>query len=293
MTGGKVRRALADAGSLFVLPLTAALLPWKAGFGLLKWWSRRDGLWSAELDVAYQAAKAVFPALERAGFCRELRLVLLVDRCDSYLAWFRGKRWWRRQVEVHGDWPVLGGGQMLLTFHWGAGHWIYRLLADRGIEAHFIARRAEVADVGRGALSRLYLKWRAWSLPRIGGLAAIVTGGARTRIGAALEAGESVIGMLDLPAEPGQGAAVIDLLGKPARLRVGLADLALECGAPVTLFACGLDLQTGRRTLHLEPLPLGLAADSVLRAYASLLERRIRAQPSAWHGWPHSARLWG
>lgn len=292
MTGSKLRRALADAGSLFALPILAALLPWRLGFGLLKWWSRRDWLWAAELEAAFLGASQAIPALDRAAFCRELRLILLVDRCDSYLAWLRGAQWWQRHVDVHGDWPATGGGQMLLTFHWGAGHWVYRLLAARGIDAHFIARRADVGDVGRGALARLYLGWRKWSLPRIGGLGVIVTGGSRARIAEALGVGDSVIGMLDLPVEAGQNAVQVSLLGRQALLRSGLAQLAGELAVPVTLFACGLDPQTGRRRLHLESLPLGLPTEAVVTAYATMLGRRIGAQPAAWHGWPHAAQLW-
>lgn len=292
MSHGRLRRAISDAGSLFVLPITAALLPWRFGFALLKWVSRREHVWASQLDSAWQQARIHFPQLDETEFKQRQRLLMLVDRCDSYLTWLHGAAWWARQVDIEGEWPQNKSGSVCLTAHWGAGHWVWRLLASHGVRAHFLARRGEVADAGRGRLALLYTRWRVWALPRIGCCGPIYTGGGGARVLAALAAGESVVGMLDVPSAAQQRSVQVSLLGQPARLRLGLAALAERSQAPVMIFTCGLDFNSGRRKLVLQSLPAGTSAENMVKAYAAHLQSRLQEQPAAWSMWPQAAHFW-
>ncbi|HET6631440.1 MAG TPA: hypothetical protein VFG73_01870 [Rhodanobacteraceae bacterium] len=283
MSRGALRRNLSDAAFLFLVPAVVALLPWSWGFALLRRLARSPSLFADVVASNLAQARRRLPALDAAAFAHQCRLLLLVDRCDSALALLRGERWWRRHVAASGD-AVAGG--LLLTSHWGAGFWIWRWLAAVGIHAHFVVRRADASDVGRGALSRLYLRWRAWSLTRIGCRGAIFSGGGGgEKVRAALAAGDSVLGMLDLPASLGQRAQRVRWLGGEASLPLGLAEIAAQAGVAVQVLSCSLDPVSGQRQLHAECLPPNLDAAGVVAAYAAHIETRIRERPGAWHLW--------
>lgn len=289
---GRWRRNLSDATWLFAVPLAAALLPWRLGFALLRRVADAGHGFGATVEAAWQQAQALCPALDETRFRRELRLLLLVDRCDSYLVLLRGRRWWRQQVDVHGDGMAALHAGLLLNSHWGAGSWIWRLLASEGIAAHFLARRAGIRDIGHGRVSRWFLAWREWALHRAGCAGIIFTGGSRDALRAAWAAGDSVLGMLDLPAGTGHRHIDVELLGRGARFPFGLTALAHECGAGTCLLACGIDVTSGRRQLHVEALPAGLDVDTVMRRYAGFVDRRIREQPALWQMWPQAGLYW-
>lgn len=286
------RRNLSDATWLFALPLTAAVLPWRWGFALLRWVARRGHGYRAVVDAAWREARAWQPTLDETRFRHDLRLLLLVDRCDSYLTLLHGARWWRRQVDIDGDGLAALHAGLLLNSHWGAGHWIWRLLQAEGIAAHFVVRPAGIHDVGHGYVSRWYLGWRKWALRRVGCAGAIFTGGSRATLEATLARGDSLLGMLDLPAAPSQRQVDVDWLGQRARLPVGLAALAVDAGVAISGICCGLDVASGRRRLVVHAIPPGLPVDAVVRRYAAQVTAQIAVQPALWQLWPQAPLYW-
>lgn len=282
--GSRPRRFASDLGLLYLLPILVALLPWRAGFALLRRLARSERLLAPYVAAAWTAARDAGVATDAVAFARACRLVFLVERCDAFLCPLHGERWWLRRIDVDGDLATLAPG-LLLTSHWGSGGWLWRVLAARGIAGHFVARRAEVTDVGRSRLVRGYLAWRTRAAMRSGCRGVIYTGGSAARIREVLAAGEAVVGMLDLPARADRGSVDVDFLGAPARLPDGLVSLAAAAGVPVTLIACGLDVETGRRRLYLERLPAGLAVPESVQRYATWLEQRIREAPGFWQPW--------
>lgn len=282
-----------DALFLYLLPLLVGLLPWRIGFALLKRVARMPSVFADVVTAAWQQAGRTLPALDRQHFSRRYRLLLLVDRCDSLLCLMRSTGWWQRQVDVQGDSPDRLAPGLLLNSHWGSGNWIWRLLAARGVPAFFVARRAEIGDVGRGWLSRGYLAWRRWAVHRMGCCGVIFTGGSSARVLGLLQRGQSVLGMLDLPARTGQASAEASLLGRKVHFPTGLAALAAQARVPVAIVSCGLDMDSGRRRLHLEILPAGLTADEILRRYTDHLQRRIETEPAQWQAWPQAPVYFG
>ena len=282
------QRMLSDVLLLYVLPLLVGLLPWRVGFALLKRVARRPSLFQPVVQAAWLHAGHRLPALDEATFCHRYRLLLLVDRCDTMLCLLRSARWWRSQVDVQGDaFEQLPPG-LLLNSHWGSGNWIWRLLKARGLPTHFVARRASVRDVGRSWLGRGYLAWRGWAVRRSGCRGVIYTGGSSARVLEVLQRGESILGMLDLPTRPDQSGADVSLLGRNLRFPIGLAVLAEQAGTSTSIISCGLDMDSGRRRLHLEFLPAGLEANEVMRRYTAHLERRIETEPAQWQAWPQA-----
>ena len=280
----RLRHALGDAVLLFLLPCSVALLPWSIGFRVLRRLARVPRLWRNAVEPAWESAKRYSPPTDEVAWKFEQRLLRLVDNTDSYLTLLRGERWWKNRVDVSGEWPAPGA-RVFLTYHWGAGHWIWRFLRANGFDAGFLARRAEGRSLGMGRLSHAYAAFRGWALRRIGSRGPVFVGGGKTALRDGLEAGASIVGMLDLPAGPQQRAVMLPLFDHIARLPVGLAQLAIDANSPITLFSAGLDSNSGRRTLRIESLPATVTLEEAMRRYAAHLDARLRECPAFWQIW--------
>lgn len=287
-TTSRWRRMFSDAVFLYLLPLLVGVLPWRIGFALLKRVARMPSVFADVVAAAWHQAEQVLPELDRAHFCQRYRLLLLVDRCDSLLCLLRSNRWWQYQVDIQGDSLDRLAPGLLLNSHWGSGNWIWRLLDAHGMPTHFVARRAEIGDIGRGWLSRGYLKWRSWAVHRSGCRGVVYTGGSSGRVLELLREGSSVLGMLDLPARPNQVRAEVNLFGYTLHFPTGLASLATQAHTPIAIISCGLDMESGRRRLYLQVLPAGLEPEEIVRRYATHLQRRIETEPAKWQAWPQA-----
>lgn len=281
----RVRRAAADLLFLFVLPGLVALLPWSIGFAVLKRCARVDPLYRSSVAPAWAVAQRHLPALDERAWKQRHRLLRLVEQVDSYLTLLRSRHWWRRRIVREGDWPAPGHAALLLTFHWGAGHWVWSQLRAHGIDAHFLARQPGPGDLGVGRLSVQYGRFRGWALRRIGSAGPLFLGGSVSRIEAAFAEGRSLVGMLDLPPRPDRSWQRETLLGRPVRLPRGLVELALRNGVPVVIFSCGLDPHDGSRSLQIETVPAAADVDAVMQRYAAHLDRRLHEQSAYWQMW--------
>lgn len=286
----RLRRAAADLGMLFLLPAGIALLPWRVGFALLKRLARSPRLFRAATDPAWDAARPYLGAAHEPEFKFRFRLLRLVDHVDVYLALLRGRRWRARYLVQRGDWPAPGAG-VLLTYHWGAGWWIWPALRAHGIAAHFLARQPQGRSLGLTRLSHAFGRLREWSMHRIGGAGALFTGGSAEKIAQAFAQGHALVGMLDLPPAPEQRALPVALLGHEARFPYGLLRLAAGANVPVTLFSVGLDIADGRREIRIETLPAGTAPEAALARYAAHLDARLRDTPAYWQIWREAAAV--
>ena len=280
----RLRRAAADAFTLYLLPGVVALLPWSWGFALLKVCARSERLYRDAVEPAWAAAREHCPDCDEKLWKSRFRLLRLVDHADVYLTLLRGARWRQRHVVESGVWPELGAC-VFLTYHWGAGNWVWSMLRSRGFDAYFLAQRAQGRSLGLTRLSHWFGAFRAWALGRIGSRGAIFTGGSADAVISALRSGNSVVGMLDLPARPQQAAAQFPLLDGRVRFPLGLARLGVEVPVRIALFSFELDFATGQRTLRIETLPPGLPAAEVLQRYVAHLDARLRAAPEAWQIW--------
>jgi hypothetical protein len=287
----RLHNLLADALMLYALPASIAVLPWALGFRLLKWIARRESLYRLAVEPAWEAAREHAQGCDEREWKARFRLLRLVDNVDSYLVLLRGTRWWSRQIEQQGDWPVEEGGRVFLTYHWGAGNWIWRSLRARGFRAYFLARRAEGRALGITRLSHWYGDFRAWAIMHIGSRGPWFVGGRREDLLLELRGGASVVGMLDLAALGGQQAIECSLLDGRVRFPCGLADLAAQAGRPITLFSAGLDANTGRRKLRIENLAAGASIEEVMRRYTAHLDARLREDPEFWQLWREAPRI--
>lgn len=286
----RLRRALADLSMLFVLPALVALLPWRYGFALLKRCARSTRLYALSVEPAWQAARVFLPDADETEWKFRFRLLRLVDHVDVYLCLLRGARWGRRWIVQHGAWPSPGA-RVWLTYHWGAGWWIWPLLREQGIATHFLARAPQGRSVGLTRVSHVFARFREWAMRRAGGAGALFTGGSSEKIRAALTAGDGVMGMLDLPAMAEQRTLTLPLLDRTARFPYGLVRLAAQLDVPVSLVSFGLDFANGQRDVRIENLPAGTSAEQLMQHYAAHLDTRLHAAPEAWQIWREASLL--
>lgn len=282
---GIVGRAFADALCLYLIPLATALLPWPLGFALLKRLARWPFLHRDSVESLWAGAAPLFPDADPLQWKCRARLLLLVEHTDTYLTLLRSDRWWRKHIAVCGEFPAAEQANLLLTFHWGTGNWIWRLLRAHGIRAFFLARRPHGRSLGLSRLSHWYGRLRGWSLRRIGSAGVIFTGDSADVIRQALGEKCSVIGMLDIGARGQQQAASGALLQHAVRLPSGLARIAQDSGTAVTLFSVGLDWGSGDRDLLIHVVPAGTDAAGIMAAYIGHLDARLHSTPEAWQMW--------
>ena len=280
----RLRRAGSDTLTLFALPACVALLPWRWGFALLKRIARSERLYREAVEPAWAAARTYCPDADETTWKFRFRLLRLVDHADVYLTLLRGKRWRQRHVVQIGQLPDPVAC-VLLTFHWGAGNWVWPILHDHGMAAHFLARRAQGQALGLTRASHWFGHFRGWALRHIGSAGALFTGGSSNMARDALRAGRSIVGMLDLPVREQQRFAELALLDQQVRFPIGLAKLALDASVPVVVFSVGLDFNTGVRTLRIATLPANSSLDTVMDDYVAHLDARLREAPEAWQIW--------
>ena len=282
---GRLRRNASDLIGLFVLPMLVAALPWPVGLALLRQVARCASTFRLEADAAWLVAREHAVASDEGDWKWRYRLIRWVERADTWLTLTRSTGWWRRHVDVTGDFPDADRGCLLLTFHWGAGNWVWKLLRERGIDAHFLARKPGASDLGMSRVALWYGRLRGWAFTHIGSLGPLYTGGSAVRIENAWQRGESVLAMLDLPVAATQPGCRVSVLGKPARLPSRLVQLAISHQVASVILSCGFDIVSGRRALRIEPASQSGDIEATLASYASHLDVCLRTQPEFWLMW--------
>jgi phosphatidylinositol dimannoside acyltransferase len=280
-----LKRNGSDLIQLFVVPFLIALLPWKVGFRVLKWMARRNPVGNGNVEQAWQVAKTYVPDQDAADWKWRFRLLQLLERVDTWLVLMRSSRWWKSHIRQTGSWPAEPGPCVLLTYHWGGGQWIWRQLHEHGFESHFLARRAEAADLGAGRVALWYGRVREYGLVRQGAGPVIFAGRSSERVLKTLGAGHCVVGMLDLPGSAGQATVQRPLLGGKIEIPFGLARLAFDAGVPVVLFSCAFDVESGDRSLTIVPLARATDPEAVATRYIEHLDRCLQLESAFWQLW--------
>ena len=132
------------------------------------------------------------------------------------------------------------------------------------------------------------MRFRKVCVERAGGAPVILVGGSREKIRAALRAGTSVLGLVDVP---GGGAvlAPVTLLGHEAGLPDGLVRIAGDEHVPIVGYVASLDARDGTRRIRFTRLPDD--REGAMRTLAALLDAAIRSDPAAWHFWSEWPRF--
>jgi hypothetical protein len=263
-------------------PALAAALPWRSGFRLLRKFAASDALYPELTDAACAGAMTVSPIADHAEWKLRYRLIRLVDHCDMFLVRTRSRRWPLRHVDIDGAWPQQGPF-IAMTFHWGAGLWALADLHSRGLPVRFVTARLDKAQFHGDPVAHAYARCRNRTVEIAAGAPVIYTGGATQSIKAALDQGQVVAALYDIPAANTHSTVLTKVCGRLVELPAGLANLAVAAGVPVVPFAMGLDYQTGRRRLEIEEPFRPASAQEFADRLAESLSRLLRRDTSAWH----------
>lgn len=281
-------RQFQDTLYLYIVPLISALLPWALARRWLLFWARKK---SGPYEEAAQAAAAVAPQFMDVGDLRQFRtnarLVWLFDACDLFLSLTRWRRrWWPRHIEQVGDWPK-SGAFIAASFHHGTGLWAFKSLTKVQRESILIYGRWAREDyIGRPLLYR-YGRMRAREVQRLSGQPVAYRPGVRERVAHALANGIAVVGVIDMPPRLAtRGQRPVRLLGRDISFPDGVLVLARDAHVPIVPWWVEFDLARCTRRIcigtPLDPADL----DNTLQKLADILDRQIRATPSAWYFWP-------
>jgi hypothetical protein len=267
---------------LIFWPALAAALPWRLGFRLLDSIASRGAVFSGSTADAIAGAASVAPIADERDWKRRYRLTRLVDHCDMFLMRTRGMRWFRRHVDVEGEWPAKGPF-IAMTFHWGAGLWALARMHESGVPVRFVAARTEKDQYRDDFAAGLYARFRFRTVERAGGGPVIYTGGATAAIREALAQGHAVVALYDIPAGMTTKTVQTTVCGRPVALPAGMANLAVQAGVPVVAFEMGLDYRTGRRQLRIEPSFIPETAQMFADRLAVSMTRLLGIDTAAWH----------
>lgn len=278
-----MRASVKSFVELFLLPGMAALLPWPWCFRLFRRVAASRRLYP-EVDWMLRCAREIGMAQDEREWRSALRLTRIFSFADLYLSMFRSDRWMRKYVDVSGQWPE--GAFLAVTYHWGAGMWALRHLKAQGKRSSFLSIRFDRTMFGNSPVRYWYALLRTRETARAGGgVETIFTGGSAGRIASAHKDNICVTALLDVPPKPDQASVPVLLFGRPARLRRGLARVAIDEKIPVVMFSMHLDRETGRLKLRIDgPLPAANETELMQHMAADFCSALDR-DPESWHGW--------
>jgi hypothetical protein len=271
----RLRREFSDFAEYWAWPLLVALLPYPMGVALARLLARTLPLY----DAAAQAGLAQYRDACKDNDRRwlvDFRFAQLVDHADLFWALTRSRRFLHSLMDA----PVVSGSGPLLvvSMHYGQGLWLLSWLRSRGMPARFLSMRFD-AKAFASTTHYGYARLRMWMVRRLSGVPPIYTGGAKQEIAATLRRGGAAYGLIDVPVAGGRAASNAVLFQAPIHWPSGLVDCARDEVAELLLLTAYCE-PGGRRHVEADRIP---AAD--VRTIATIFEKRIRAQPGAWHFW--------
>jgi hypothetical protein len=285
------RLQLQDALELFVLPALAAVLPWRMSFALYKRLAHWPSLYRQATDAAWPWVQRQLPLVNEAQWRWERRLLTLVDHADWVLSKTRTRRWLQKHVLVQGQWPSPQSTQVICTFHWGAGMWTLQSMRDAGLQVHALAASLQGDQFKGRPVLHAYARLRTAQVVRTLGYPTVDVTASMRPVLQAIKDQDSLLGVVDVPADNFASAVDVQLLGQSARVPRGLLRLAADRQLPVTVFLAGLDFDTGQRHWQIHSLGVSQDAADLFKTVFQFLDQAILESPSAWHLWAEMPRF--
>jgi lauroyl/myristoyl acyltransferase len=278
------RMAARDAAELFFWPMLAALLPWAAGFRLIRCLARRAWFYEADARAALQIARTRLAVNDERDWITRYCFMRMMDHADLYLSLTRSRAWLEKHLIRHGAWPqqkpFIG-----MTFHWGGGMLALRSMQyATGPFAGVAIAQDKSAYRGRPLLYA-YVRLRNFETARAIGGGLSFTGSAARKFVGALRGGVSICGLFDVPPAPNVKFRAVKFLGARALFPTGAVRLALAHRAPLVIFRCMVDPVSGKREIWIESPALDVSEAALMERAVKSLEEAVRTQPSAWHMW--------
>lgn len=261
-----------------LIPSLAVILPWRwcvfVFHQLAKWsWLYHDYV----PTMSEQAAQSGLVDDEKRWqqYCKVIRMI---DAADVFLCLTRGRRYLTRYVQHNFD-ERLSKQAMIFFPHYGAGIWLYRYLAAKGVKSNLLVNPIEKKFSGYNILCRL----RIWALAHRANTTVIYPSDMLT-IRRALRAGETLLVAPDVPETAGVSAFKIETeLGK-LNVMSGFFKLAERRQLPVFSVVLGCDIRTGLREFDGAFL-IATSATENATYFARQTVAAILHRSYLWHMW--------
>lgn len=288
----RLRTELRDSLELILIPGLAAILPWRWCFPVFKRLAWLRWLYREPCETALRQARSRgWAGEDEAHWIWVRRLVTLVDHADHYLGLWRSDAWMQENLQVEGAWPTDAQGALLLTFHWGAGYWGLRHAAAQGLRPHaLVATLDSQAYQDRTVLS-WYARSRNAHVARTLVSPNIDVAQQLKQVIKALRDKNSLLGVVDVPADAAQVSMTVEILGQQARVPRGLLRLAVDQKVPVVIYITGLDTRSGLRFLRIKQLGVYKTVEDLAAQVFGELEQIIAEDAPAWHFWGIAERI--
>ena len=289
MTSERAHTARARLRSMLeleLLPRAVAALPWRFGHRVARMLARMPALYREPVSAATRVAERYGWCDDARRFAREQRALRLVDHADLYLSLHQGQHVRAAHVERVGEWPGGNSPVLAITVHWGVGLFGIASLADTGRRIACLSTRLDEAHVRHDPVLLRYGRTRLAEVERVAGAKLVYAGGGARAFLRALERGESLLALIDVPPDAVGGGHPVRLLDRRALLPVGLVKLAERTGLPVVFFAVELDAATGNRIVRVSESFVVTDRDVAMQRLADELDHCIRRSPPAWTFWP-------
>lgn len=265
---------------LFVCPLVVALLPYRRGLRFAAWLARTLPIYDAAARASLGQFRRVRPDVDAAAWLAGYRLASLVDHADLYWAMTRSDGFLLSLLHGPEFHVPAGRPLVVVSFHFGQGLFVLRWLRAQGRSPRFLSVPSTRAMAG-SLVEFLYGRLRIRAVERLSGAPPIFLGGARRAIEGAMEARETVYGLIDVPVRtPSEPAGEALLAGQRVRWPSSLLTLARSGGASVAVITAEI-APGGERRLDCR-LERGVPDVGDL---ARELEARLQRSPSHWHFW--------
>lgn len=279
----------------FCYPLFALFpppLPYRLARGLSRFELRFDAKRRESVckGLSHVYGEGHFSPSERDRIVRDYFEMVCCDEIDVYiyLSWFSNRFLGELKVEglnyLEGITPGPKG--IFLTAHFGGGFWILPFLRNRGIPASFLSAEIRRSDQPGRFFLYLYQRFRIWAVRRASGKRVLSKGEGKQGIRKAMEGGEWVIVLLDVPPFRVKDRLEVPFLGKRALFPKGILSIARDTGSSILPF-CSFVLPGRTRGIRFEkPIVRVEKEEECARFCAGLIEGWIRERPGHWHFWP-------
>ena len=288
----RLKAELRDFVEVVALPALAMVLPWPLCYRVLRRLARSSWLFRDETERAFTQAKALGWVHGDENTWRQLkRLTSLVDHADHYLTRTRSDAWMQKHLTVSGTWPATDAPGLLLTFHWGAGMWAQRHAGAAGVKASMMVDAAKPEFFQGHWVLFKYIQARIRSIELALHTPTVDAGKNLRPVLATLRRKESIMAVIDVPAD--QVAATVngELFGRAAHIPKALLRVGVEQAIPITLYMTGYRVDDGQRTLEIIQLGRYQDIDKLASDIFAALNAAIGRQPTAWHLWGEAPRF--
>jgi Bacterial lipid A biosynthesis acyltransferase len=275
---------LSDLAARFLWPALVALLPRKAGKRVAFWVADHTNAYLAEAKSSLESAKQFLSISDEQTWMRDQRFVRLIDDVDLFSSLIHSADWFRTHARIDGAWPA--GGFIAVTFHWGNGLWVPRMLHDAGRPLTGLTADLRREHYANAPVRYWYAALRNREVRRVTGGALHYVGDSIRALVAALRREKPVCVLFDVPVMAGWKFNRTILFGRAVAFPRGIARLAVKEKKPVVLFLSCVDPDTGEQSIAIDAPVLFADEQSLTDHLARRLEAAIRSRSYAWHHWP-------